>query len=247
MRMPAATSAASVIAHRGASAYRAEHTLDAYDCALALGADRLELDVRSAADGTLVVLHDRTLARTAGDPRAVAAVNLADLRRLGPGRAPLTLDEVLGRYGSQAAYLIELKEPRPGDGALLLEVLGRHDVAGRVCVQSFDPAGLLALHAREPGLPLALLYRRARGSRAVRRGLPRVARWARAIGPAAASVDAALVLAAHHLGLAVQPWTVNDEAEMDRLLALGVDGLITDVPDRARSAVDAVGVAARAA
>jgi hypothetical protein len=95
-----------------------------------MGADRLELDVRSAADGTLVVLHDRTLARTAGDPRAVAAVGLADLRRSVPGRGPLTLDDVLGRYGAAAAYLIELKEPRPGDAALLLEVLGRHDVAG---------------------------------------------------------------------------------------------------------------------
>ena len=246
--MLAGTSPASVIAHRGASAYRAEHTLDAYDCALAMGADRLELDVRSAADGTLVVLHDRTLKRTAGDPRAVAELRLADLRRLDPGRAPLTLDEVLGRYGAETAYLIELKEPRPGDAALLLEVLGRHDaVAGRVCVQSFDRAGLLALHAREPSLPLALLYRRAWGPRAVRRGLPRVARWACAIAPAAASVDAALVLAAHHLGLGVQAWTVDDEGEMHRLLALGVDGLITNVPDRARSAVDGILAAAWAA
>jgi len=233
--------AASVIAHRGASAYRPEHTFDAYDCALAMGADRLELDVRSAADGTLVVLHDPTLARTAGDPRPVAGVSLGDLRALGPAGAPLLLDEVLGRYGGEAAYLVEVKDPRPGDASRLLEVLGRHGVAGRVRVQSFDRGVLRALHAADPSLPLALLYREEWAAAAVRRDLPRVAGWARAVAPAAGSVDAALVLAAHHLGLAVNAWTVNDEGEMDRLLALGVDGLITDVPDRARALVDGLG------
>jgi glycerophosphoryl diester phosphodiesterase len=81
----------------------------------------------------------------------------------------------------------------------------------------------------------------------VRRDLAEVAGWAAAIAPAAVSVDAPLVLAAHRLGLTVQVWTVNDEAEMDRLLALGVDALITDVPDRARAQVDGLAAVAWAA
>jgi hypothetical protein len=82
----------------------------------------------------------------------------------------------------------------------------------------------------DPSLPLALLYREAWSPAAVRRDLAHVTGWARAVAPAAASVDAPLVLAAHAAGLTVQAYTVNREAEMDRLLALGVDGLITDVP-----------------
>jgi glycerophosphoryl diester phosphodiesterase len=245
--MPALTRAASVIAHRGASAYRPEHTLDAYDCALAMGADRLELDVRSAADGTLVVLHDATLARTAGDLRPVAGLTSADLLALDPARRPLTLDEVLGRYGADAAYLIEIKDPRPGDAERVAGALARHDLAGRASVQSFDRGVLHRLRAMDPSVPLALLYRESWLPAAVRHDLAEVAGWAAAIAPAAVSVDAALVLAAHRLGLTVQVWTVNDVAEMERLLALGVDALITDVPDRARAHVDGLAVLAFAA
>lgn len=236
--MPISPPAAAVIAHRGASAYRAEHTWEAYDCALAMSADRLELDVRAMADGTLLVLHDATLARTAGDPRAVRALTRRDLRAL--ERPPLTLDEVLGRYGGAARYLVEVKDPSPRDLPLLLEVLARHEVSGRVCVQSFDRAGLLRLRALDARLPLALLYRPTCTSAGVRRDLPRVANWVSGIAPAASTVDAALVHAAHGAGLAVQAYTVNEEAEMQRLLALGIDGLITDVPDRARALLDAV-------
>jgi glycerophosphoryl diester phosphodiesterase len=151
--MPASQRAAAVIAHRGASAYHPEHTVDAYDCALAMGADRLELDVRATADEALVVLHDPTLARTAGVPRAIAQAGRADLLALEPARRPLTLDEVLGRYGRRTSYLVELKDPTPRDAFLLLEVLARHDVAGRVAVQSFDRAALLQLSALGPGCP----------------------------------------------------------------------------------------------
>ena len=236
--MPASQRAAAVIAHRGASAYHPEHTFDAYDCALAMGADRLELDVRATADEALVVLHDPTLARTAGVPGAIARTGRAELLALAPGRRPLTLDEVLGRYGRRTSYLVELKDPAPRDAFLLLEVLARHDVDGRVAVQSFDRAALLQLSALDAGFPLALLYRPSWSPEAIVRDVPAVAGWAGGIAPAAVSVDAAVVAAAHHRGLAVHAYTVNADPEMRRLLALGVDGLITDVPDRARSVVD---------
>src|SRR3954469_3555179 len=89
-----------VIAHRGASAHAPEHTPAAYDLALAQGADRLELDVRPLADGTLAVVHDRTLARTCGDPRAVGRLAPEDLEALDPRRRPLLLEAVLRRYGT---------------------------------------------------------------------------------------------------------------------------------------------------
>jgi glycerophosphoryl diester phosphodiesterase len=233
---------ATVIAHRGASAYAPEHTFAAYDLALAQGADVLELDVRQTADGRPVVLHDATLLRTAGDPRPVAAVGAGALAAL-PG-APLPLAAVLERYAGRAGLLVEVKACEP---AVLLAALAGAGARDAVTVQAFDHRFLRRLRALDPGLPLAALFRPWRGAAAVRRELARVGGCAGAVGPSARHVDAPLVLAAHARGIAVRPYTVNDEAEAERLLALGVDGLITDVPDRIRAVVDAVPAAALAA
>lgn len=78
----------TVIAHRGASAYAAEHTFAAYDLAIAQGADMLELEVRATADGQLVVLHDRTLLRTAADPRPIRQDAGGRARGARSGRPP---------------------------------------------------------------------------------------------------------------------------------------------------------------
>ena len=101
-----------VITHRGASGYAAENTFAAHDLALEQGADVLELDVRATADGALAVLHDSTLARTAGDARAIGQLNVADLQTIPSAVRPPLLDEVLARYGSGATYLIDLKWSR---------------------------------------------------------------------------------------------------------------------------------------
>src|SRR4051794_27631044 len=100
-----------VIAHPRASASAPQHTLWAYDLALAQGADVLELDVRPTADGELVVLHDPTLLRTAGVPGAVGQMTRADLAAVDAGRRPLGLDVVLERYGRATRWLVELKDP----------------------------------------------------------------------------------------------------------------------------------------
>jgi len=228
-----------VIAHRGASAYAPEHTPRAYDLALEQGADVLELDVRVTADGTPVVLHDPTLARTAGDPRPVTAVRDAELAGLG---VP-TVEAVLARYGTSTRYLVEVKESGPAAESALLATIERHGLRGQVTVQSFRRSILRRVRALDPGLALAPLYRPFATSAGIRAGLARTAPWAASVSPCARSVDAALVLAAHARGLAVQAYTVNGEAEMERLAALGVDGIITDVPDR----LGAVRAAARGA
>jgi glycerophosphoryl diester phosphodiesterase len=232
-----------IIAHRGASAYAPEHTLAAYDLALAQGADVLELDVRAAADGTLVVHHDDTLLRTVGDPRRVAALDAAALADLHPDVRPLTLDTVLTRYAHAARFLLDLKRPSPWWERRLLALIDRPALQGRVVVQSFDPRALRRLHLAAPRLPIAALFPEGMPVR----GLRAVARFACGVGPWHGAVDASLVARARAHGLAVRPWTVNGEADIERLLALGVDGVITDVPDvalaaRARVAAPAVAV-----
>ena len=220
-----------VIAHRGASAYAPEHTYAAYDLALEMGADRLELDIHATADGVPVVNHDDTLQRISGDPRRVDEITLAQLLELDDAVRPLTLDEVFARYAPDTPFLVEIKDRRRGCAATLLSLIDAHGLAEHVVIQSFDRHALRTLR-RDGTIPLAPLYRPRVTSPDVRRGLQRNAAYATAVVTCSAAVDAQLVLAAHARGLAVHTYTVNDEAEAERLLALGVDGLITDVPDR---------------
>ena len=235
-----------VIAHRGASADAPEHTWAAYDLALAQRADALELDLRMARDGALVVLHDPTLLRTAGLARHIAGLTAGDLAALAPARRPLLLADVLFRYRGRTAFLLELKDPTPAMERRLVETLGatRLDVV----VQSFDTAALRRIRARMPRLavaPLVAAVPAAPWRSAWLDGL--VAAGATAVGLHRAAVDAEVVAAATERGLAVRSWTVNDEREAVALAALGVAGIITDVPARVRDALTADRTTAAAA
>jgi glycerophosphoryl diester phosphodiesterase len=226
------------IAHRGASAYAAEHTFSAYDMAIAMGADVLEVDVRLTADTVPVVVHDRTLWRTAIDPRAVAEVTMADLDRLDPSVRPLTLEQVFERYGDETRYLLDLKAPRSPVERVVLATAADAGLCDRIQIQSFSRAGIRRARRLDPSISCAQLYPPYTPKRASLHDLGRVKAFADAIGPHSSSVDPALVVAAHAQGLRVQPYTVNDPAEIARLLALGVDGIITDRPDLARTEID---------
>ncbi len=199
-----------VVAHRGASAYALEHTFYAYDLALVMGADALELDVR-LRDGRLVVLHDRTTERTR--------------------REPLALETVLDRYDTR--WLIELKEPCPEMEAELLRLLAKRDLD--VTVQSFDHQSLRRLAGRVPVAPLVCESTPASVIPAILREVSLFAKGAAVFHP---SVDPLVVSAAHAYGLRLLAYTVNDALEMSRLLALGVDGLISDRPDMARATAE---------
>lgn len=152
-----------------------------------------------------------------------------------------TLEQVFARYRHRTNYYIETKNPEaaPLMEEKLLALLGAYQlrepaIARRqVLIQSFSQASLLKLHALDPALPLIqLLGGPANTSAAVRATLDAVRQYAVGIGPSTSAVDAALVAAAHARCLDVHPYTVNDRAEMRALVALGVDGMFTNFPDR---------------
>jgi glycerophosphoryl diester phosphodiesterase len=234
---------AEVIAHRGASAYRPEHTLPAFDLALDQGADTLEIDLRTTRDGALVLVHDPTLLRTVGDPRAIAALDAAALAGLGADARPLSLGDVLERYAAATRLLVDVKDPTPAAERRLIEALERHDLSGRVVVQSFDAGALRRIAGAAPWLPISPLLPRHLASIA---DLDTIASYATGIGVWRGAVDADLVDSAHARGLAVRAWTVDAPEQMRRLLGLGVDGLITNVPDVARVVVSGERVPAAA-
>lgn len=249
-----------VIAHRGASGLAPEHTLAAYDLALAHGADFLEQDAQTTADGVLVSLHDTTLDRTARGPAAdctglVRDKTLAQLRRCDVGswfneryperarpefvglRIP-TLSEVFARYRDRTNFHVEIKDTSPQTDRELLRLLDVHGLRGgahtgwRVLVQSFSPTDLQLLRALDPALPTVQLLAALPPAGPLRDALlDEVATFADGIGPSAGSVDGGLVAAAHARCLQVQPYTVDDPAQLQRLVGLGVDGVFTNRPD----------------
>ncbi len=233
-----------VIAHRGASAAAPENTLAAVELALEHGADRVEVDLRRTADGALVLLHDATPRRTtdvdpgrAGNP--VESFSLAALRRLDAGswfdvrfagqRVPV-LGELLELVRGRAGVHLELKDParHPGVERQVLAALGRDD---DVVVQSFDHASVRRLHALAPEVPVALLVEERPHADLLRTA----AGFAAEVNPALTAVDADVVAALREHGLRTSTWTVNAAADLRRVAALDVDGIITDEPALARA------------
>ncbi len=244
-----------LVAHRGGSALAPENTFPAFERAEALGAEAIEIDVHLSADGVVMVFHDDDTARLTGAPGTIEARTAAEIAALDAawgfspdgGRSfPLrrtavrvpTLAATLERF-PRMRFSVDAKRPDP----VLADALARtvHDAGAeeRVCVGSFFDAQarrlarllpracrflpqraaawhVLAARSRVPGAlcprgwDLAALPRRKNGFGVV---TPRT------------------IAHFHRLGIPVHVWTVDDEQEMRELLAMGVDGIITDRPD----------------
>jgi glycerophosphoryl diester phosphodiesterase len=230
-----------VIAHRGASAYRPENTLSAYALAVEQGADMIEIDLHRTCDGTIVVTHDEDLAGLGGHGEIADATG-AEVRALdaGGGEHVPTLDEVLDRFGDRIAFNLELKRGRRGFYPDLevraLEAVARRGLQGQTLFSSFFDPVLARLRALAPAARLALLLSSRLRDREIERA---VALGAEAINPGAALTTPDRVARAHAAGLAVHVFTVDAEADLRRFLALGVDGIFTNHPDRLRRLVSA--------
>jgi glycerophosphoryl diester phosphodiesterase len=223
-----------VIAHRGASQRAPENTVTAFTIARAIGADLVELDARRTSDGVVVVHHDARLE----DGRAVASLAASALPRHIP-----TLAQALDACAGMVVN-VEIKntpgEPDhdPHDIHLdaILDVVRAGRPLDEVLVSSFNASTIARVHDREPALATAQLTFALDDPVAMVRDVARAGH--RALHPFDLTVDAALVALAHRAGLAVNVWTVDDESRMRALVAMGVDGICTNVPDVARGVVD---------
>jgi glycerophosphoryl diester phosphodiesterase len=234
-----ASRAPRIIAHRGASAYAPENTLAAFDLAIAQGADLIEFDVHLTADDQPVIIHDRTLERTTDGHGRVRDLSLRALKRLDAGRwhGPAfrgqriqSVGEVLERYRGRVGFAIELKadeSPYPGIEDRVVSLVEIYDVVADSLILSFERPILAAVGRRNPDLLRVLLVDRAGDAERAPGGT--------GVGLAARLASTARVEAARTANRPVYVWTVNDESTIVRLVRLGVDGIITDVPDRARA------------
>ncbi len=231
------------IAHRGAGKLAPENTLAAFRVGAEHGYRAFECDVKLSADGVPFLLHDATLERTTSGLGTAGVQSWSELSRLdaggwhspGFGGEPIPTLQAIARYcvRNQHALNIEIK-PTPGDAQRTGRVVAleaAHLWAGQAVaplLSSFDPEALEAARLAAPDLPRALLLDTLRDG------------WfeqAQALGCVAvvtnhALMDAALIGRLHGAGLRALVYTVNEVAEAQRLIGLGVDGMITDAVDR---------------
>jgi glycerophosphoryl diester phosphodiesterase len=215
-----------IFAHRGASAAHPENTVTAFAAAGPLGADAIELDARRTADGALVVLHDDTLP----DGRVLVATARADL----PSQVP-SLSEALDACGDLVVN-IEIKnlpadadfDPEEMVADAVIDLVRQRDAADRTLVSCFHRPTIRRVRERAPEIATGLLHLHEDGPHALAEA---VAGGHGALHPWYGWATEEVIAAAHEQGIAVHAWTVDEPADMARLAAWGIDGIITNVPD----------------
>lgn len=237
-----------VFGHRGARAYAPMNTIPSFELALAQGADGVELDVRLTRDGEMIIMHNDTVDETTDGEGKVEDFTLAEMKALDAGawfnesfrgtRVP-TLDEVFEAIGKRTRINVEIKaDGLHGNGieAKVADAIRRHGLERSIIVSSFNPVTLRRFRHVMPEAPIGYLHSpEVPGFIShLMFGLSHEAR-----NPYYAEIDQKYMAWAKGAGYRVNTWTVNDPAEAVWLRDLGVDCIITDVPDVILAAVAA--------
>jgi glycerophosphoryl diester phosphodiesterase len=244
-----------VMAHRGGRGLWPENTLYAFERAVELGVDVLEMDIHTTADGVPVVMHDDTVDRTTNGSRPIQALTLEELKSLdagyrwsaddgqtfpyrGQGISVPTVEEVFAAL-PETPMNIEIKQTEPSMVALFCQLIRDYHLADQVLVASFDQETITTFRDECPEVATS-----AGRSEMVSLFVLSTPFLEATYSPASSAAQvpeyegslhvltARFVDAAQSRDMEVHAWTINDEADMERLIALGVDGIITDYPDR---------------
>jgi glycerophosphoryl diester phosphodiesterase len=232
------------VAHRGASAYAPENTIAAFDKAVEMKADYIEIDVQRSKDGKLVVIHDTTVDRTTDGSGKVGNLTFKELRNLDAGswkgeqftgaQIP-TFDEILDRYHGKIGILIELKAPElyPGIEENIAKKLKERNLDKpqneKIIVQSFNHNSMKKMNELLPKVPIGVLT--SSSADATEQALQEFSTYADYFNPSYGIVTPDLVNQVHSLGMKIGSWTVRSQEAADFLLDVGVDAIITDYPD----------------
>lgn len=220
------------IGHRGAKGQVTENTLASFEKAIAQGADAIELDVHVCATGELVVFHDFTVDRLTNGTGEVAKLTLAELKALdlSGGYTIPTLDEVMEAFGKQCLWNIEMKGRHTAQPVsdLIEHYITNGYNYDRFIVSSFQYEELKAISRINPRIPLGILTEAS---------VHQAWEWAAefnavALHPHFTLLTESNVKKAREAGYKIYTWTVNELADIARMKALDVDGIITDFPDR---------------
>lgn len=217
------------IGHRGAAGHAPGNTLLSIEAALRLGVDVVEIDLQQTSDGHLIVLHDRALHPSTTGRGPVATRSLDEIRTLRtvPGELPIpTLEEVLACVNDRAGLMIEFKAP--GIAAQVLDIVRHADFSGAVYYASFLHEELLSVRELDAkAATIALLE----GTPVNMAAFALDAKATHA-GLSIHSLSRRFVEALHEAGVRVFTWTVDEPEQIAFAKSCGVDGLISNFPDR---------------
>ena len=244
-----------VIAHRGASGYAPENTIAAVKKALDFGVDMIDIDVRMTKDKEIVLMHDATVDRTTNGSGRVKDMTFDEIRALDAGskfdskfsgeKVP-TLREVLDLVDGRAVVLIEIKheqEHHEGIAKKLVEIIQKERNGYDWCIlQSYESDYLEIIHEEDPQIPtkkllvgedsapLIAFYMETKVQ--LGRATKRDEEELDALNPPFETLSAKRIFRMHARGFKVYTYLVNEEEDMIKMLNAGVDGIITDFPDR---------------
>ncbi|MCH7787836.1 MAG: glycerophosphodiester phosphodiesterase [Acidobacteria bacterium] len=229
-------------AHRGGTEHAGENTFAAFAHAVEVGFRYLETDVHLTADGEVVAFHDETLDRVTDETGRIDALDLATVTSaevVGGGRIP-TLADLLEAF-PDVMLNIDAKSDAVADP--LMDLLRAMDAIDRVCVASFSSKRLSRIRAAAgPGLctalaPSEVATLRAGSVRGIKGNCVQIPTTTKGIRLATPR----MIDRAHRAGLSVHIWTINDPDEMNELLDIGVDGIMTDRPSVLREVLESRG------
>ena len=219
-----------IIGHKGANAIAPENTLKAFKKAIELKADLVEFDIHKTKDGEIVIIHDPDTLSTTGVHGLIKDMTLEEIKKLdaGEGEKIPTLLELIKVAKEKVGLQIEIKS----SGLLekLIKLLKGENLVNTSIVSCFAFGELVKLKNLEPNIKLGLLLSEdlVRVRQIKRKILKAVDNKFYAIHPHYNIADKEIVDFAHDNDLKVNVWTVNDKDVMERLIGLGVDGIITD-------------------
>ena len=232
------------IAHRGATGYAPENTIAAFDKAIEMKADYIEMDIQRTKDGELVIIHDTSVDRTTDGTGYIKDLTSTQLRDLDAGswkgeefageKIP-TFDEILDKYHGKIGILLELKAPElyPGIEESIAQELKDRNLDKpqneKMIIQSFNFESMKKMNTLLPNVPIGVLT----GSKAhtTPQALEEFSTYADYFNPSYGLITEDLVNQVHSQGMKISSWTVRSQESADFLLEMNVDGIITDYPD----------------
>ncbi|MCQ2463027.1 MAG: glycerophosphodiester phosphodiesterase [Clostridia bacterium] len=238
-----------VIPHRGANVYAPQNTLPAFEKSLEIGVDGFETDVHVTKDGVPVICHNYTVDETSNGKGEISSMTLSELRELDFGayfsprykgtKIP-TVDEFLSLVEKSDIPLmnIELKSPKQAESeivSLTINAVKEHGLFDRLLISSFDPKLLIEAKKIDRNCKTGFLY--SPDKSIALKMFRQPVEFAKSIGADALHPYEYFVLkedyvkAAHDAGIMVNPWTVDSDKSIERLISFGVDGIITNRPD----------------
>ncbi|GHT63328.1 glycerophosphoryl diester phosphodiesterase [Spirochaetia bacterium] len=227
-----------LFAHRGCSSLAPENTMASFKKAREVGAPGIELDIHICKSGELIVAHDDTFQRTAGDSRAIADLSLAEIQAIdvGKGEHPPLLDDVLEEFCPGMYIDIELKTRKTRDdplpGLLMKKLKQFGDRASKsVTASSFNPFCLATFKKLCPQVPTAAIWSAdAEVPFILRHGFGRVIADCDYVKPVHRQVQWTSHFRFFLEGRPMVPWTIDDPALAEKMLQLGCTGIITNRP-----------------